>query len=85
MILANHSNLETTRILAEDIRKLAYHSSLIDQGKLSVSIGVSEYQTGESPDEWLVRSDKAMYRAKRSGKNAVSIVTNGDRSVESTD
>jgi diguanylate cyclase (GGDEF)-like protein len=73
MILANHSNLDTTRILAEDIRNLAYQGNLVDQGRISVSIGVSEYQANETPDEWLIRADNAMYVAKGSGKNAVSI------------
>jgi diguanylate cyclase len=79
MVLANHSNLETTRILAEDIRVLIYNSHLVDQGAISVSIGVSQYQAGEKPDEWLVRADNAMYSAKSSGKNAVSIL--GDKQV----
>lgn len=81
MILATHSNLETTRVLAEDIRKLTYQESFFKEGNVSVSIGVSEYQSGETPDEWLLRADSAMYTAKRSGKNVVATMSNDQASV----
>jgi diguanylate cyclase (GGDEF)-like protein len=75
MILANHSDLRTTEILAEDIRLLIYQAALIEHKPISVSMGVSEYMAGESADEWLILADKAMYAVKRSGKNGVSTLS----------
>jgi len=39
--------------------------------KKTVSIGVSEYRQGEPIDQFIARADKAMYMAKRNGKNQV--------------
>jgi diguanylate cyclase (GGDEF)-like protein len=37
--------------------------------KLTVSIGISQYTPGESPERWISRADAAMYRAKQRGRN----------------
>lgn len=39
--------------------------------KQTISIGVSEYKQGEPIDAFIARADKAMYMAKRNGKNQV--------------
>lgn len=38
---------------------------------LSVSVGVAQYQPGESVDALLARADRALYRAKQLGRNRV--------------
>lgn len=40
---------------------------------LSVSIGLAQYQAGESIDDMLRRADAALYEAKRTGRNRVVI------------
>ena len=47
------------------------------QVKLSVSIGVAEYLTGEPLEDCLRRSDAALYRAKDSGRNTVVAARGG--------
>lgn len=42
-------------------------------GKVTVSIGVAEYQYGESGKELCARADAALYDAKDSGRNCVSV------------
>ena len=37
--------------------------------RLTVSIGVARYNTGESQDSWIERADRAMYTAKQAGRN----------------
>lgn len=39
--------------------------------RLTVSIGLAEFEVGESLDELIKRSDDALYAAKRAGKNRV--------------
>ena len=46
-------------------------------GRRSVSAGVTELRRGESADTALVRVDKALYRAKKNGKNCV-VVSEGE-------
>jgi diguanylate cyclase (GGDEF)-like protein len=71
MILANHSDAETTRVLAEDIRSLINQDKTLAEAPIGVSIGISEYRLNEAADDWLYRADSAMYSVKRNGKNAV--------------
>ncbi len=40
-------------------------------GRISVSLGVSLFRPGEDPESFISRSDAALYRAKRSGRNRV--------------
>lgn len=42
-----------------------------DIGKVTVSVGVALLYSAESPEEFLVRADTALYRAKASGRNRV--------------
>lgn len=53
----------------ENIEKEKYNISL----NFTVSIGVSEYQSNQSLDEFINRADYALYNAKNSGKNRVCI------------
>lgn len=40
-------------------------------GKVTMSVGVSEYRPGEPLEELVERADQALYMAKRSGRNCV--------------
>ena len=40
-------------------------------GKVTVSIGVASFHKGESADDLVQRSDKALYKAKQDGRNRV--------------
>ncbi len=45
-----------------------------DQGtktKVTVSLGVAQWQEGESLDDVIARADQALYRAKNEGRNQV--------------
>jgi two-component system, cell cycle response regulator len=60
--------------LAQRIRKTieAHFLSFPDQEKITVSIGVTEYATGDTLTEFIHRADKALYMAKESGRNRIS-------------
>ena len=40
---------------------------------ITVSVGVAQYNPGESPDRWINRADGAMYQAKQRGRNQVVV------------
>ena len=40
-------------------------------GKVTLSIGVATYKEGDTSQKLIERADKAMYKAKHSGKNKV--------------
>ncbi|MES0337875.1 MAG: GGDEF domain-containing protein [Candidatus Magnetobacterium sp. LHC-1] len=54
--------VKQTPIVLHDARQLP---------PLTVSIGVAELQSGQTPDELIDSADKAMYRAKNSGRDSV--------------
>jgi|SRR5690625_1788950 len=48
---------------------------------LTVSGGVAEYRTGESLEAMLERADKALYEAKRSGRNRIKAASENRQQV----
>jgi len=63
--------------LAEELRLLVSEGNFIEDREITISIGVSELNAGESIDEWIKRGDDALYSAKCNGRNQVveSLVT----------
>lgn len=47
--------------------------------KKTLSIGVAEYKTGETISSFIGRADKALYKAKKMGKNKVIMLGHGDK------
>lgn len=58
-------------VVAEQLRASIAESRLLDGRRLTVSIGVSELQPGESVDSWMKHADDALYAAKKAGRNRV--------------
>jgi diguanylate cyclase (GGDEF)-like protein len=68
------TDLAAATQLAQRIRTRLAAAPLVDQPVMLVvtaSFGVAQIGNGESIDDWLVRVDRAMYRAKESGRNCV--------------
>ncbi|MCB5411098.1 sensor domain-containing diguanylate cyclase [Pseudogemmobacter sp. CC-YST710] len=57
--------------LAERLRSdlAGRRHAMIDNGVVTLSLGVAEHRPGETRDEWLLRADQALYAAKSSGRN----------------
>ncbi len=66
-IVAPGCGLDDIRHLAERIRVHVEDAAV----GMTVSIGVSELQPGETPSEFVARADAALYRAKSDGRNRV--------------
>lgn len=69
--------LRDAMIVAERIRttvagkRITNRRSGIELGRITLSIGAAEYSIGESVAEMVQRADKALYTAKRQGRNRV--------------
>jgi diguanylate cyclase len=63
--------------VAEQIRAHVASKSVVNRrtgqalGQITLSLGVAEYQTGETPAELIHRADEALYLAKSKGRNRV--------------
>ncbi len=69
VVIARGSDKEQTIVLAERIREAVALDS-----QVTVSIGVAGYpQNGETVEQLIQTADRAMYSAKRSGKNQVVV------------
>lgn len=76
IILPDASTSDALQV-AEDIRKAVMGKELVKRstgenlGRLTLSIGVSLYESGDTSQELIGRADAALYAAKHSGRNAV--------------
>ena len=70
-ILADGANLERAFVLAEQIREAVENSLFGTIDKLTISIGLAEHELGEGRDQLFSRADRALYEAKRIGRNRV--------------
>lgn len=70
-----NTELKTGEAIADRIRrkiserKMQKRSTNEDLGAITVSIGVAEFKPGESINDVVERADRALYQAKRSGRN----------------
>lgn len=63
---------EAAERLRQKIAAMKFSISTVPEKlRKTVSIGVSEYKQGEPIEQFIARADKAMYMAKRNGKNQV--------------
>lgn len=66
--------LKKGRSICTNIASVRYATSDVqseDFLSMTVSIGMSQYKKGDTPEELIARADKALYEAKRKGKNCV--------------
>jgi len=59
--------------VAEGYRMLIESHTFPHVGNITVSVGVAEYQHGEPDNSLFMHVDKALYKAKHSGKNKVVV------------
>ena len=78
-LLLPKTELEDGAALCEQIRSsveskvLRNKQSGEDYGKITISIGVSEFEPGESLNQLIARADECLYRAKDLGRNQVVV------------
>ena len=77
-ILLPQSDLSSAISVAENIRRDLSRQPLPlkatpPKGRVTLSIGASCYDPGDSISEWIGRSDSALYRAKAEGRDCVRV------------
>lgn len=71
VILLRDCTLDDAAPRAEKIRRQIADVSFPGFGTITVSIGAAQLVAGEDVTSWVARSDKALYQAKRAGRNTV--------------
>jgi diguanylate cyclase (GGDEF)-like protein len=61
--------------LAEQLRTIVEANELVPDHSVTISLGVAELRSGESAGDWMHRADEALYRAKRAGRNKISLAS----------
>ena len=72
MVVLPESSLEVAKAMAATVRKTLRTAAVQDDFSVTLSLGVAERQSGESPAALMARADQALYRAKAAGKDGVS-------------
>ena len=63
--------------VAEALRKMVESKEVVNKtsqetlGRITMSVGVAEYKSGESITDFIERADQALYNAKKNGRNRV--------------
>ncbi len=69
LVMTPATRLEGALGLAEKLRAAVEAIDFPGVGRVTMSLGVSEYAIGEGLKEWIERTDQALYRAKGEGRN----------------
>jgi diguanylate cyclase (GGDEF)-like protein len=72
-VLAARTTLQQGRIIGEKLRHDVEQHDFGIGKSVTISIGVSIYKPNETAEEFIDRSDQALYEAKNSGKNKVVV------------
>ncbi|NBN62238.1 diguanylate cyclase [Microvirga tunisiensis] len=76
-IILPNTGIAAASEIAESIRKAVYSKELVKRstgenlGRITMSIGVSEYRSGDTSQTVIARADLALYAAKHEGRNRV--------------
>lgn len=71
-VLVPNAELKDSLQLAEEIKTALAKQQSTDVPRFTVSLGVTQLKKNESIDEWIARTDMAMYKSKNTGKNRVT-------------
>ncbi|MFV0662279.1 diguanylate cyclase [Denitromonas sp.] len=74
LVLLRHCDLAEALRIAESLRQRIGDEAFAANGRaipVTISIGVAEYQAGESTEQAVSRADAALYQAKNAGRNRV--------------
>ena len=73
-IIVPETEIEGSKALAEKIRKGIEDYNFNGAGKITLSIGVTEFKRNDTVDSFLKRADDALYICKDRGRNRVEVL-----------
>lgn len=77
VIILPETSSENAGKVADTLREAVMGKEIVNRAtgeklsRVTISAGVAELGDEETPKEWIERADKALYRAKRKGRNRV--------------
>ena len=71
VLLARNTNLDEAANIAEQIRLQITQDISGPEGSISASFGCATIAAQETREQWFIRADRAMYKAKAQGRNCV--------------
>lgn len=75
LVIVPDATLHEASALSERIRKSISDQVIAVAGQVTASFGIAELQTNETTASLINRADKALYKAKLSGKNCIRFAT----------
>lgn len=73
VLILTETSLENAKVIAEDIRKLVENIYHEKAGSVTISVGLTEFKSGDTIETIIKRCDAALYLAKRNGRNRVEL------------
>ncbi|BCO30885.1 hypothetical protein TspCOW1_09880 [Thiohalobacter sp. COW1] len=73
IVLLPETGIEGAGRAAEGLRRRIAGTLFTGAGRVTISLGVTQYQPGDSLDSLVKRADEALYRAKGEGRNRVVV------------
>ncbi len=73
VVLATSVGKSGAAILAEGLRAAISATPFPEVGSITASLGLAEYEPGETAERWFLRTDEAMYAAKSAGRNRICL------------
>ncbi len=71
LMLLPDTSLESALMVAERLKTAVNNDFVLSQSGLTLSFGVASFQAKDNFESLVERADKAMYKAKREGRNKV--------------
>jgi diguanylate cyclase (GGDEF)-like protein len=84
ILLCPETGLDGSLTLAERIKGLIEKHNSLGSGKVTVSVGVAEYNGQDTVDAFIEKADKALYIAKKKGRNRVEVSGSGSDAGSNT-